>query len=407
MTTQRKNFSKALLSLLLVMLLSISLTACSTPAPSKDAEKKADTEQTTAAEVKESKAEESKTEDTKAEESKAEESKTEESQAEEKQSEESKETKDEKSAGKRTEYPLTITTYNYEREKVEYTFDKAPERVYAQAQNNIETLLALGLADKIVGSSGLDGEVKPDLQAEFKKIPYQDNIISKEEMIALKPDFITGWYSTFSDKRLGDVGFWHERHIGTYMSLNSSCRGKAQDAPQSVQDEFEDILTLGKIFDVQDKAEAIVANMQQELDKIEKYLADKKRLTVAVLEDEGGTYRVYGEDTLGGNVAIAGGSDLIIGKHGDNGNIGAEDLIAKNPDAIFMVWYEGYTVGDVDYAGEQVVKLITENPAFASLDAVKNNRVFAINLSGIYCSGMRTIDGVLDFAKNLYPELYK
>ena len=51
---------------------------------------------------------------------------------------------------KRTEYPLTITTYNYNKEPVEYTFEKAPERVYAYAQDNIEILLSLGLADRIV-----------------------------------------------------------------------------------------------------------------------------------------------------------------------------------------------------------------------------------------------------------------
>jgi len=54
------------------------------------------------------------------------------------------------------------------------------------------------------------------------------------------------------------------------------------------------------------------------------------------------------------------------------------DLIAANPDAIFMVWYNGYTVNDTDYAGEQVVELITENPAFASLDAVKNGKIAGI-----------------------------
>ena len=51
-----------------------------------------------------------------------------------------------------TQYPLTISTYNYAKEPVEYTFEKAPERVWAQNQNNIETMLALGLADKIVGA---------------------------------------------------------------------------------------------------------------------------------------------------------------------------------------------------------------------------------------------------------------
>lgn len=310
-------------------------------------------------------------------------------------------------SGKRTVYPLTIQTYNYAKEPVEYTFEKAPERVWAQNQDNIEILLALGLADKIVGACGLDGEVRADLQEDFAKINYYDRMPSKEEIIALNPDFITGWYSTFSDKRLGDVSFWHERNVGTYMALNSACRGKAAENPQTVEHEYQDILTLGEIFDVQDKAEALVNDMKEQVQKIDDYLADKIRLTAAVLEDEGGTYRVYGEDVLGGNVAIHGGAELAVGKHGENGNISAEDLVLANPNAIFMVWYDGYSVGDVDYAGEHVVKLITENPAFASLDAVKNGRVYAINLSGIYCSGMRTIDGILDVATNLYPELYQ
>lgn len=306
-----------------------------------------------------------------------------------------------------TQYPLTISTYNYAKEPVEYTFEKAPERVWAQNQNNIETMLALGLADKIVGACGLDGEIREDLKEEFAKINYYESMPSKEEILALEPDFITGWYSTFSDKRLGDVNFWHERKVGTYMSLNSACRGPAAENPQTINEECEDILTLGKIFDVEDRAKEIVDEIQSEVEKINNHLESQPRLSAAVLEDEGGSYRVYGEDTLGGNVAVNGGAELAVGKHGENGNISAEDLIAVNPDAIFMVWYDGYSVGDVDYAGEHVVKLITEDPKFASLDAVKNGRVYPINLSGIYCSGMRTLDGILDVSKNLYPELYQ
>lgn len=313
----------------------------------------------------------------------------------------------EETGAKRTQYPLTITTYNYAKEPVTYTFEKAPERVFAQNQNNIETLLALGLADKIVGAFGGSSVKTGKWKEEFAKVNYYESQPSKEDIIALEPDFITGWYSTFSDKRLGDVDFWHERGVGTYMSLNSACRGPAAENPQTVDHECQDILTLGMIFDVQDKAEAIVAEIKDEIAKVEDYLADKDRLTVAVLEDEGGTYRVYGEDVLGGNVAMAGGADLAVGKHGDTGNISAEDLIAANPDAIFMVWYGGYSVNDTDYAGDQVIELITKNPAFASLSAVQNNRVFPINLSYAYCTGMCTADAVRYYAQNLYPELYQ
>ena len=87
-------------------------------------------------------------------------------------------------------------------------------------------------------------------------------MLSKEDLLALEPDFIAAWYSTFSDKRLGDVDFWHERSVGTYMALNSGCRGGSGTYQQTVADECQDILTLGMIFDVQDRAEALVAEIQ-------------------------------------------------------------------------------------------------------------------------------------------------
>lgn len=303
-------------------------------------------------------------------------------------------------------YPLTVTTYNYARQPVEETFQKAPERVWAQGQDNIEILLALGLADKIVGACGLDGAVRADLQDEFETINYYDTFPGKEAVLGLQPDFITGWYSTFDDTRMGDVGFWHERGVNTYMALNSACRGRSIDAPQTIAEEMEDIMTLGRIFGVEDRAQQLVDEIQDELVKIQDYVKGKEPPRIAILEDEGDSYRVYSHTTLGGNVAEQVGAVLAVGADDNTANISAEELISVNPDAIFMVWYEGYTVGETDYAGDQVIELLTKDPKFASLSAVQNGKVFPINLSGIYCSGMRTLDGVLDFAQALYPDLY-
>ena len=93
----------------------------------------------------------------------------------------------------------------------------------------------------------------------------------------------------------------------------------------------------------------------------------------------------------------------------------SSDTVAVDGRNVSYVEYEYYMLhkpqgvvsATEDRLHETVVELITENPAFASLDAVKNGRVFAINLNNVYCSGMRTLDGVLDFAQNLYPELYQ
>ena len=39
-------------------------------------------------------------------------------------------------------YPVTITNYNYSGEPVEYTYEKAPEKVIAVYQGSIETMIA-------------------------------------------------------------------------------------------------------------------------------------------------------------------------------------------------------------------------------------------------------------------------
>ena len=63
----------------------------------------------------------------------------------------------------RTEYPLTITTYDYDGNEIETIYEKAPEKVIAVYQGSIETMLALGLEDRLVATAGLDNEVPDDL----------------------------------------------------------------------------------------------------------------------------------------------------------------------------------------------------------------------------------------------------
>ena len=55
----------------------------------------------------------------------------------------------------RTEYPLTITTYDYDGNEIETIYEKAPEKVVAVYQGSIETLLALGLEDRMTSKVGL------------------------------------------------------------------------------------------------------------------------------------------------------------------------------------------------------------------------------------------------------------
>ena len=300
-------------------------------------------------------------------------------------------------------FPVTIHTFNHEKEAIDVTVEKAPEKVIVAYQDNIEIMLKLGLADRIVCAFGLDQPIVEgdELYEEFAKIPYYEERPSQEEAIALEPDAIIGWFSLFADDRMGDAGFWNERGVATYMANNSGGNLKNLPEGQTVENEMEDILNIGAMFGKTAEAQAIVDEMQAEIDRVVDYMETSgiDPMGIAILEDEGESFRVYGTTTIGGNIAEAVGAKLAVG--GENSeNIGAEDLIVADPDKIFMIWFDGYNTP------EDAIASITENPAFASLNAVQNNDVYALNLVQVYCPGLHMMEAIKTFGAGLYPELY-
>ena len=65
----------------------------------------------------------------------------------------------ERAESKQTQYPVTITTYDASGNEVEQIFEKAPERIVTNNLSATETLIELGLGDKIVGIMNPDNEV--------------------------------------------------------------------------------------------------------------------------------------------------------------------------------------------------------------------------------------------------------
>lgn len=300
----------------------------------------------------------------------------------------------EESASKDSHYPVTITTYNYKKEPVEITFDKAPEKVVAIYQNSIETMLALGLEDKIVAAAGLDHDVKDEYKEAFSKVRYLDEFTpSKESVIMEQPDFILSWYSLFDEKRLGEVDYWHKNNINTYMSLNS---GVKED--KTIENEITDILNLGKIFNVEDKAQELVDKINKKVEEVSKSVKGKEKQSTLIVEFYDDQITTYGTNTLGGDMVKKLGAELLNPK---GTKINEEDLINLNPDSIFVVYMDR---SDENVPKQEVNKIL-ENKALKSLDAVKNKRVYPIPLGDMYSSGIRTIDGIDTFAKGLYPDL--
>lgn len=306
-------------------------------------------------------------------------------------------------SAKRTVYPLTITTYATDGSELQTTYEKAPEKVLAVYQGCIETMLALGLEDHLVATAGLDNEVPDDQKAAFSATNYLDEFTpSLETVTMLEPDMIFSWGSLFGEKTLGNTQDWIDKGVNTYMNSNTHPRYEGNSYNRTLENEYTDILNIGQIFDVQDKAEAIVNEMKDTIAAVESATAGiEERPTVMILEAWGDTYTNYGAADLGGDMVTKLGGILA---NPDASGVGKEDIIAADPDVIFVV-YMPYSGDDPEQLREEKLADFMEEEAFASLSAVQNERVYPIMLSEMYASATRTQDGILTFAKGLYPEL--
>ncbi len=295
-------------------------------------------------------------------------------------------------------YPVTIHSIDSKGEDFAETFDRPPQRVVAVWQNSIETLLALGVGDRIVAAMGLpDGKyLRPEYQADYAKIPYTSmQNLDVETVMMQDPDFVVGWRSTFTTKTLRGTDFWDTRKIHTYISPGSSWSVKTH----VVEDEYRDILNMGKVFDREDQAEEIVNQMKDKIQEAEEQAASTgKHPRGLIVETMGKETRVYGKDTLAGNILTSMGGELLAP---EEQSLSKEQVIEMNPDAVFLVVSErGYTQAD------QTIERWCSEKAFQELDCVKNKRVYALPLYAIYSAGVRTLDGIQIIGKGLYPELY-
>lgn len=322
------------------------------------------------------------------------------------------ETKDEKESKKeqinnnslkKTQYPLTITTYGSDGTQLQTIYEQAPKKVLAVYQGCIETMLALGLEDSLIATAGLDNEVPDEQKEAFSKTNYLDEFTpSLETVTMLEPDMIFSWGSIFKEKTLGDTKEWINKGVNIYMNTNTHPLQNEISYNKTLDNEYNDILNIGKIFDVQDKAQEIVNDMKTIITKVEEKTKDiKEKPTVLILEFFKDTFTNYGKTSLGGDMVAKLGGILL---NPDISSLGKEDVVAANPDVIFIV-YMPYDGDNPEQVKQEKLDVILEDEAYKSLDAVKNKRIVPIMLSEMYASATRTKDGIITFAKGLYPNI--
>lgn len=305
-------------------------------------------------------------------------------------------------AAEENHYPVTISTYNYEKEPVEVTFDSRPEKVLCTNQTQTELMLYFGLDDCIAGAAYLDGAIREDLQAQYDKLVADGKEMTvksypdKETVLALEPDMIFGWRSAFAEDALGDVSEWNDLGVGT-MILRCS-NNTAEEL--NINSVLADIADIGAVFDIEETTDAYIAEAQSMLDEVQAKVSELEApLNVLIMEGMGeGSWYAWGANCLTGSlVESAGGVNLSA----EGGDLSVEDIVNYNPDVIIVDYMDDMEAEDGGAAASAAaIEAVTGESALAEVPAVANGRIMAVNLTDVYGGGIRmvpSIEAMFDF----------
>ncbi|MEH0075359.1 ABC transporter substrate-binding protein [Pannonibacter sp. Pt2] len=265
-------------------------------------------------------------------------------------------------------YPVTVKSCNRD-----VTFDAAPTRAISNDVNLTEMMLVLGLTDHMAGYTGVSGwkTLDPEMREGVKELPeLAEKYPTKEVLLGAEADFyFAGW--NYGMKVGGEVTPETLAPFGIKVyELTESCIHIGPREKISMADMYNDLLNLGTIFGVEDKARALVAGYEAKLAEVTARVKEpgKEPLRVFVYDS--------GEDTpfTAGRYAMptalieaAGGRNIMDDLDKSWATVAWEPVIERNPEVVVIVNYGQVTA-------DQKIAFMKSNPAFASIDAVKNDR---------------------------------
>ncbi|KMW58765.1 ABC transporter (iron.B12.siderophore.hemin), periplasmic substrate-binding component [Candidatus Rhodobacter oscarellae] len=251
------------------------------------------------------------------------------------------------------------------------TFDAPPTRAVSNDVNLTEMMLVLGLADRMVGYTGISGwkTLDADMRAGVEALPeLSAKYPTKEVLAGADADFFfAGW--NYGMKVGGEVTPQTLAPFGIKVyELTESCTHIMDKGKASIADMYADLTNLGAIFGVEEKAASLIDGYKADLASFSDGLETGDPLRVFVYdsgEDAPFTAGLYAMPTA--LIEAAGGTNVMNGFEKSWGTVTWEEVVEQNPEVIVIVNY-----GDVTAAQKRAFMM--SNPAFAEIDAVKNDR---------------------------------
>lgn len=268
----------------------------------------------------------------------------------------------------------------------EVTLEAAPQNIVSLSLGVDEILLPLLGPDRFAAVTalsqdpGISNVVTIANQVENTIVSAQDT----EQIIALEPDIVFAATFTAPEvlQQLRDAG----------LTVFATDYSVGFDAIR------ENIRLLGQVVGDEDGAEALIASMDADIASVQQAVGAPELATRALFLTPG-FYTSGTNSTIEEVITAAGGVDIAAAAGTDQfAALSEEFIIEQDPDVILL---SGWTPYDPTF-----VETFMTNPAFSSLSAIANGRVYVANDAHLSSVSQYISEAVADVAAYLYPELY-
>ncbi|MEE2061025.1 ABC transporter substrate-binding protein [Rhodococcus artemisiae] len=290
--------------------------------------------------------------------------------------------------------PVTIT--NCERTA---TFDTPPQRIISMNDHVTETLIQMGVGDRIVGMGyGEQSDPLPETAEQFAEIPsLAKEYPTSEQVLDLEPDLIVGGMRSAFDEKNGFARDSLEAAgIGTFL-FSEYCGAGFPDIGLLEND----FAQLGSILGAEDEAAALTERITSELDTV------RDRVDAADVQP----VRTFFYDSGEAAPLSVGGVGIgnLIGEYA-----GAENVTSEGPKPYFETSWE--VVGErqpeaivvLDYgstSADDKIEFLKNHPIMMTTPAVQNDRFIVVPLDDFFESS-RMATSATTIARGLHPEAF-
>lgn len=281
-------------------------------------------------------------------------------------------------------FPLTLDNCG-----ITIRLEAQPERVVATSLPGLETAVAVGAADRLVGTAGVVNNLLPEYQEQAKNIP----VISeggfppptKEAVLGVDPDFVVAGYEfDFNPDALGDRAKLAADGLQSYLS-SGQCGGKA-----TVDHAMTDVENYGKIFAAEDKAAELKAQLDADIAAAKPATG---KPTVLVLQGDPTKPLYAGTNSLSDDMITRLGGVSPFPDQAQQGEVSWESIVQADPDVIVI------SSTFANPAEKTIAYMKGYGPA-QNISAVKNDRFVSVPVNDLL-PGVRTGQAMQKLAEGL------